>query len=74
MLGPISLNILNNNMNDATENTLSKFEGNAKQRVRADMPNSRASVQQDLEKFQVYANRNLLKVNKEKCKFCTSAR
>lgn len=31
-------------MNDVTENMLSKFEGNTKQRVRADMPNSRASV------------------------------
>lgn len=74
MLGPISFNILNSNMNDVTENTLSKFEGNVKQRARADKPNSRASVQRDLEKFQVYANRNLLKVNTKKCKFCTSTR
>lgn len=74
MLGPISFNILNNNMSDVTENMLSKFEGNTKQRVRVDVPNSRASVQRDLEKFQVYANRILKKVNKEKCKFCTSAK
>lgn len=54
-------------MNDVTENTLSKCEGNAKQRVKVDRPNSRASAQQDCEKFQVYSNRNLMKVNKEKC-------
>lgn len=47
MLSPISFNILNNNMNDVTENTLSKCEGNAKQRVKVDRPNSRASAQQD---------------------------
>lgn len=64
MLGTIPFNILNTNMNDVTENTLSKFEDNAKQRVRVDVPNSRASVQRDLEKFLVYANRNLIKVNK----------
>lgn len=74
MLGPVPFNIFNNNMNDVTENMLSKFEGNTKQRVRADTPNSRALVQRDLEKFQVYANRNFMKISKEKCKFCTSAR
>lgn len=45
MLGPVPFNIFNNNMNDVTENMLSKFEGNTKQSVRAGMPNSTAPVQ-----------------------------
>lgn len=73
MLGQISFNILKNNMNDATENTLSKSESKANQRVRMDTPNSRA-VQRHLGKLQVYNNRNLKKVNKEKHKFCTGVR
>lgn len=45
MLGPISLNTLNKNMNDVTENTFSRFEDDTKLKVRVDMPNNRPSVQ-----------------------------
>lgn len=45
MLGPISFNTLNKNMNDVTENTVSKFEDDIKLKVRVDMPNNRPSAQ-----------------------------
>jgi len=74
VLGPISFNILNKNMSDVTENMLSKSENDAKLKMRVDMSNSRSSVQGDLERFQACANRNFMKVNKEKHRLCTAAR
>lgn len=61
-------------MNDVAENTFSKFEDDIKLKVRVDMPNNKPSAQWDFENFQVYANRNHMKVSNEKYRFCTAAK
>ena len=48
--------------------TLSRFAGDTKLGGVADMPGGHAAIQRDLDRLEKCANRNLMKINKEKCK------
>ncbi|GAB0188519.1 mitochondrial enolase superfamily member 1 [Grus japonensis] len=68
ILSPILLNIVINDLDDGAEYTLSKFADDTKLRGVADMPEGRAAIQKDLNGLEKWADRNLMKFNKEKCK------
>ncbi|PKU38655.1 rna-directed dna polymerase from mobile element jockey-like [Limosa lapponica baueri] len=57
-----------NDLDDGTEYTLSKFTDDAKLGGVADKPEGCAAIQMDLNRMEKWANRNLMKFNKEKCK------
>ncbi|KAK4829514.1 hypothetical protein QYF61_005153 [Mycteria americana] len=67
MLGAI-LNISINDLDDGTECTLSSFADDTKLAEVADTPEGRASIQNDLDKPEKGADKNLMKFNKGKCK------
>ena len=55
-------------MNDGAECTLSKFADDTRLGGVADMPEDCAAIQSDLDRLEKWADRNLMKFNKEKCK------
>ncbi|KAK4832042.1 hypothetical protein QYF61_020557 [Mycteria americana] len=66
--GPILLNIFINHLDDRVKCTLSKFADDTKLGGVADTPDDCAAIQRDLDRLEEWANRNLMKFNKEKCK------
>ncbi|GAB0177588.1 mitochondrial enolase superfamily member 1 [Grus japonensis] len=68
ILGTVLLNIFINDLDDGAGCTLSKFADDAKLGRVADMPKGHAAIQRDLNKLEKWADRNLVKFNKGKCK------
>ncbi|GAB0179881.1 mitochondrial enolase superfamily member 1 [Grus japonensis] len=68
ILGPILFNIFINILHDGAECTLSKFAEASKLGGVADMPEGCAAIQRDLSRLEKWADRNLMKFNKRKCK------
>ncbi|GAB0179814.1 mitochondrial enolase superfamily member 1 [Grus japonensis] len=66
--GPILFSIFVNDLDDGVECSLSKFADDTKLGGVADTPEDCAAIQRDLNRLEKWADRNLMKFNKEKFK------
>ncbi|KAK4818046.1 hypothetical protein QYF61_004573 [Mycteria americana] len=68
IVSPILFNIFINELVDGAERAFSKFSDDTKLGGVADTPEGRAVIQKDLNRLEKWADRNLTKFNKERCK------
>lgn len=66
--GPVLLNIFVNDLEEVLQHTLLKFGDKTKLRGTVNMPVGRTVTQRDPGRVEEWANSNLMKFNKDRCK------
>ncbi|GAB0178536.1 mitochondrial enolase superfamily member 1 [Grus japonensis] len=68
LLGLILFNIFINDLDEGAEHTISKLADDVRPAGVADTPEGHAAIQRDINRQEKWANRNLMKFSKGKCK------
>ncbi|GAB0192430.1 mitochondrial enolase superfamily member 1 [Grus japonensis] len=67
-LGPTLFNAILSDLDDWIKCTLMKFADDTKLSGEVDTSEGRATLQEDLDRLEEWANKNLMKFNKDECK------
>uniref|UniRef100_A0A803THI8 Reverse transcriptase domain-containing protein n=1 Tax=Anolis carolinensis TaxID=28377 RepID=A0A803THI8_ANOCA len=68
VLGPVLFNIFINDLYEGIEGTIIKFADDTKLGGRANTPEDRSRIQNDLNRLERWAETNKMKFNRDKCK------
>ncbi|GAB0209187.1 mitochondrial enolase superfamily member 1 [Grus japonensis] len=68
ILDPVLFNVFISDLHDGIKCTLMKFVDDTKLSGEADTLEGRATLKEDLDRLEEWANKNLMKFNKDKCK------